>query len=324
MLIRALLAISVALFGTSSSLAQDSKGCKDTGSPAFLLRQNFSDIHLFDCATSVANAKGAEFSWSSDNVTNDDTWSVAGMAALALPFKGDFSKSPGQIAYMGAMVVPYAQLNRVTHSSLISKNVDTRIYGLSVELGFDADTLGRHYLRSSASSVDNEIKNSNYFHGIFEWIPVSKDICLGTVCGLLTPEQLAMHQGVPQILFRVAPELKIQYDQALENSAPVTFSGKTNSLRVGPEVTVVARLFYKEALPVLGGLVDLTNFVAKVTYHWDVETYSGNNFSWFDASLTYNIGKEGHLGLSASYQKGEAEETGAPTDIYKVTLTGKF
>lgn len=289
----------------------------------FLLRQNFSDIHLFDKPTAAADAKGAAFSWSDDRVADDQVWSVSGMIALAYSVPGRFSTGPGDVALMGLSFVPYAQLNRDSHSNVAKKNIDTQTAGMSLEAGFDADTAGRHYLRFSASNVNDRIKDANYFHSEAEWIPVyqfSQNYCVGESCGLIP---LSILGAGPQIIYKLSPELKSQYDLALDDSKPVFFSNERDSLRIGPEVTLLMKLFGPD-LAILNGLFDLSQFLAKATYHWDYETFSGREYSWIDTSLTYNIGKDGHLGLTASYQQGNDELSGQKTNATKLSLTGKF
>jgi hypothetical protein len=58
-------------------------------------------------------------------------------------------------------------------------------------------------------------------------------------------------------------------------------------------------------------------------YHWAYETYSGRGLSLFQSSLTHNIA-DGHLGLTGSYGRGNDEDTGVLSNIYKISLTGKL
>ncbi len=250
----ALFAIGCCLLDPTAGLAQDSvptRGdCDSSQTVTFLLRQNFSDIQLFDCASKVATAKGAEFSWSNDRVARDEAWTVNGMAAVAVSVRGDLSENTGRIGFMGATLAPYVQLNRETHSANTQKNTDTTIYGVSLEVGLDASALGRHYLRTSLSGVDDQIKNTNFFHAKFEWIPANKAICVGTACGVFASEQLSASPGMPQLMYRFSPEFKIQYDNALESSKPILFSGKDQSMRIGPEINFLTWFFYKEGGPI--------------------------------------------------------------------------
>jgi hypothetical protein len=291
----------------------------------FLLRQNFSDIHLFEDPTKVAEAKGASFSWTDDRVGDDRAWSANGMAAVAYSLPGDFAKKPGETAIMGVSFVPYVQLNRETHSKLTKKNSDVQTYGGSFELGLDTWTPGEHfqnYVRLSGSSVNDQVADTENFHSIAEWLPVykfTKNVCVGVVCGAIPVSQLG---SGPQVLYKFDPELKAIYDRTSDDNAPIFFSNKPEAFRIGPEVTLLMKLFGPEAV-ICDDYIDLAKFLFKATYYWNVETFSDRDFSWFDTSLTYNIG-DGHLGLTLSYQNGYLEVTGAQTDLTKISLTGKF
>jgi hypothetical protein len=308
--------------GSDAAKGAPKNNCKQ--GVIFLLRQNFSDLHLFECPTQAAEAKGASFSWTDDGVADDRAWSVNGMVAAAYSVGGDTASQPGETKLMGFSLAPYAQLNRETHSKLTKKNSDVQTLGGSLEVGFDTWTPGNHfqnYLRFSASSVEDQVQNNEYFHAIGEWLPVyafTDQLCIGVVCGAVPASQL----GSMQLLYRFSPELKVLYDRALDNSAPIFFSKESESVRIGPEVTLTTKLFGPGTV-LWPDYIDLSKFLFKTTYYWSIEANSGRDFSWFDSSLTYNLG-DGHLGLTLSYQNGYVEETGQETELTKLSLTGKF
>jgi hypothetical protein len=294
----------------------------------FLLRQNFSDIHVFEDPNKVAEAKGASFSWTDDRVAEDRIWSVNGMVALAYTIGGSFADQPGQVSLLGASFVPYAQLNRETHSKLTKKNSQIETYGASLEFGLDIGGSGEKYFnqqfwRISASSVNDVAKNKEIAHVSAEWIPIYRftdNFCIGLSCGLIPVSQLG---AGPQIIYKLNPEIRTLYDRAQDDGDHIFFSNEEDAIRIGPEVTLLMKLF-GPGLVIWEDYFDLSKFLFKTTYSWDYETNSGRDFSWLDTSLTYNLGKSGHLGLTASYQNGYSQDVGERTEVGKLSLTGKY
>jgi hypothetical protein len=299
----------VAKKAPSGAVVKEGKG-DDLQSPApevtFLVRDSFSDIWLFDKPTAVSSAKGATVSWSRDNIAHDATWSMHGMAAAAVSIPGDYAK-PGRISILGASLAAYVQVDREIHSNLTKKNADTIVGGGTSEIGID--TLGgSQYFRLSGAAVTDRIADQTSVTTMFEWLPVyGGDYCIGSPCSV---------PGLP-IIYRFQPELKVQYDRTTDAGALLAFSGRKQSLRIGPEFT----LLFKPFGPQVGFL---SQFHGQVTYHPWIEVYSNTRQSWLDASLTYNIDPKGHLGITGSYTRGYTETTGVLTDLYKIALTGKL
>jgi hypothetical protein len=272
----------------------------------FLVRDSFADIWLFDKPTAVSSAKGATVSWSRDNIAHDATWSIHGMAAAAISIPGDYAP-PGKISVLGASLAAYVQVDRENHSSLTKKNADTIVGGGTSEIGIDAFG-GSQYFRISGAAVTDRIAEQTSVATMFEWLPVyGGDYCIGSPCSLF---------GLP-IIYRFQPELKVQYNRTTDAGAFLAFSGRKDSLRIGPEFTML----FKPFGPQIGFLSQLHG---QVTYHPWIEAYSNTRQSWLAASLTYNIDPKGHLGITGSYTRGYTETTGVLTDLYKIALTGKL
>jgi hypothetical protein len=63
----------------------------------------------------------------------------------------------------------------------------------------------------------------------------------------------------------------------------------------------------------------LQKFSGSVSFDWYQDTISNRKYQHLLAMLTYNITK--NYGVTASYEDGEVEETGARIEITKVGLS---
>jgi hypothetical protein len=274
-----------------------------TTSLIFLLRKDFADIGLFSAPSPTKGADGAEFSLTRDKIANDTTWSADATAAVAYTyFEEDISTT-----FIGAAIAPYVKLNREIHSNNLDHNLDAKTVGVSGEVGFRNRLLGRgaDYFRGRFAVIEDDVRSTTIGHGTAEWLPT----------------YLWDARTIPGtfINYNFTPELKVQYDSTTERGKTLLFSGRQESLRIGPE----ASLHFKVVAPD-GFLSDyLKRVVGSFTYHWWTEVYSGRQNSWLDASLVYNLDEEGHIGLKFGYKRGYSEETGAKLDLYKISLTAK-
>lgn len=273
-----------------------------TSSLKFLLRKDFEDIRLFSDIVSNADAEGAEFSLSRDAIKKDTTWTADAIAALAYTYTVEDIHS----TFMGWTIAPYVRVNRELHSKNIDDNVDSTTLGLSGEVGFRNRLFGMSdHLRGSVAVLRDNVNAVDVTHASAEWIPYYLSR-FGTIPGTF-------------INYNFISEVKAEYDSTTATGKTLLFSGRQESLRVGPEATVR----FKAMVPD-GPLYDyLARFTAKVTYHWWTEVYSGRQDSWLDSSLTYNVDEEGHIGLKFSYKRGANEDTGVQTNLYKLSLTAK-
>jgi hypothetical protein len=269
----------------------------------FFLRKDFADVSLFSQPTATADAAGAEFSYSRDNIVRDSTFAGTGLVALAYRYITEDRFDP----FVGWTIAPYISFNRELHSRKIDDNVDTKTFGISGETGYQNPLfVGADYFRGRLAAVSDDIRLSTNVSGTFEWLPTYAWVG-GTLPGTY-------------VNFSFRPEVKVQYDSTTESGKTLLFSGRREALRAGPQ----AHLFLKFYGPP-GPVYDvLRQFSANVTYHWWTEIYSGRRESWLDSSLTYNIDPDGHIGIKLSYKRGQDEETGAKMDLYKVSLAAKL
>lgn len=78
-------------------------------------------------------------------------------------------------------------------------------------------------------------------------------------------------------------------------------------------------------LKAFGAPIPLLNKLSgSVTYSWARELYSGSDYDWLAARLTYNLDKEGYLGVSVGYENGNRAKTAEEVDQFTIALTGKL
>lgn len=276
----------------------------------FFLRKNFEDIGLFSDPTSTNDADGAEFSWQRDRNTGDTTWSADGTVAVAyavVPADNSFLLSS---KFRGLAIAPYVSATREVHSKNDSDNVDVKKFGVSGEIGwYDPNLTGSHYLRGSGAFKQDDVKDTSVAHGRLEYLPV----------WFWKRAHSYIPFGPVALLYSIRPSLLAQYDWTTEDGKTILFSDQRSALRVGPAVALWAR-FSTPPGP-LDYLFEQTFF--SLTYHWWTETYSGRSGSWLDAGIVRNLDPDGNIALKFSYRIGQNEDTGADTDLYKVSLTAK-
>ncbi len=271
------------------------------------LRKTWTDIDLGSCPQAAKSATGALLSYSDDQIKHNDTWSAIGTAALI------YSPQPAIGSPYVFSTGVYTSLNKVTNSAAAqsSSNSDQIGYGGFLQGGVVSTTFSTYsanYLRLRGGEVDDNIKNTTAANFVAEWIPVYDDGNFKIHSGIQIPGTLA--------LFRIDPEIQAQYVELTGKKQSSAFNGLTRALPVGPQVTL---RFYP-------GTSDFwSHIVPTFTYWWAYEPYSVRTITWLDASLTYNLDQDGHLGISVSYEKGNNVDTGGTyTNMYLLSLTGKI
>lgn len=281
-----------------------------------LIRRSFVDVFLFSCPTATADARGAEFAYTRNEISNNSTWAVNGMAALSYQHFGDYG------GVLGYALTPFVQIERQTNSrfALRSRNTDLLTGGFSGEIGFDAGVWS-HYSRVTGSFGADNVNRIDYRSVAYEWLPVACTIS-GAAINIACPTSFA---GL--FIYRVHPSALIQYDAIEGQDAILGFSNRRDALRVGGRVLLSVRTIPRVAEmmgwgPAFAGF--LNSFVLNASYHGAEEVYTGKFFQFFDAALTYNIDPAGFSGLTFSYNKGKSETTGEKIDLFKAALVIKY
>jgi hypothetical protein len=281
-----------------------------------LVRRSFTDVFLFSCPTTTADARGAEFAYTRNEVANNSSWAINGMAALSYQHFGDYG------GVLGYAFTPYVQVERQTNSksSLRSRNTDLITGGFSGEIGIDAGAWS-HYSRVSGAFSSDNVNRIDYRSVAYEWLPVACTIN-GAALNLACPTSFA---GV--FLYRIHPSLLMQYDTVEGLDGILGFSNRREALRVGGRVLLNVRTIPALADimgwgPEVAGFVN--SFVLNASYHAAEEVYTGKYYQFFETALTYNLDPAGISGLTFSYNKGKSETTGDRIDLLKAALVLKY
>lgn len=272
---------------------------------SFLLRRDWKDIGPLGCPQKVDKATGAEIAFADDQANHNRIWSINGTAAVTYSSIMDQDEvwwKPSITSFAS-----YVTVNRVANSAVdsASDNVDKLVYGGALSLAFNNETGGNNFT-FRGGGVENHIKGTTSANFTAEYSPAYAPLLVHTV----VPRVL----GLP-MNFRYDPELILQYNEATGPKQVLDFNGRSQALRIGPQVS-----FYLFGLP--DGFFAKMN--ASFTYHWAYETYAQKNLSWLQTALTYNIDDAGHLGVALTYSRGNDEDTGTFTNIYRIGLTGKI
>lgn len=280
----------------------------------FILRQDFTDISLFECPTApnIQRAIGSRISLTFDELAHTTSVSVDGLAAGAVRYYRD-PQTDGP--FRGIEFGPYLQGNEMYQFSsptAPSKTSDTMTAGGYTEFGFGGSEEQNYFRIRGGEVFGSSGTGSETFVG--EWIPVYDTWHIGTSYSLHGTD----------VVYQFSPELMVQYDQ-LEYGPNkyLLFFAHNDALRIGPEV--VLKLWLDSRLitdPFWQNVADKTTFT--VTYHASQDAYSGRNYSWLQPVLTYNLDDAGHFALSASYGYGNLEATANMASQFKMGLAGKF
>lgn len=286
--------------------AYQKSGCQGFG---FLLRQDWKDMGYGNCPDTIDKATGAQVSYTDDRVAANRIWAVHGTTAIV--YNANIPNKPDTYSFSRIGFGGYATVNRLTNSatSQAKSNIDTAAYGgfAILALATPVDVGWTHWFRIRGGGVENHLKDITNVNVTGEWLPVNPNWYFHRPFQPL---------GLPTII-RFDPELIVQYDSVQGKNQILTFNNRPDSLRVGPQLAV-------KILPPPGASDFLARFNGNVSYHWMYETYSGKKLNWFDSSLTYNLDQAGNFGLTGSYSRGQDENTGADTNLYKLSLSGKI
>lgn len=279
-----------------------------------MLRSSFTDVWLFDKrvgVSDIADAEGAQFSYTDDRVTGNRSWSAHAMGAVVYQYLHDRYPKDGSLNFIGLSVAPYVQIDRISNSNpkAAVNNVDELTFGGSAEIGFDLGP-GANYFRARGAGVEDRVSGTSSGSGIFEWIPVIDGV-------LNSPFNI----GTLPITFVFAPELKVRYDEILVDD----ITSRKQYMTRGDAQVFLKYAAIADALPDgLKKIGFLATLHGQTTASWLTSGFDGRSYAYFHSSLTVNLDSEGYIGLSTSYTRGRSEDSGRRQDIWKLSLTGKL
>jgi hypothetical protein len=282
----------------------------------FLLRNSWADLGVLGACigggVSVDKAKGATASFTQDYVASNRIWAAQGMGAAVLS-DCDLSLRPkpggGDSGFLEKSVAIYAQVNSSYNSNakLTSKNTDTRTAGLAGEIAY-LHAGDYEVFRLTPNVVQDAIKSTSAVAVMGQYLPVwvSRPGIWHTT-----------YTFGGNVSYQFDPTFDVQYASTTNRAKPILYSGRDQSLRVGPELTLIVTPF------ALGN-----EFWSRIgiteTFHPWYEAYSSNTSYWWSNSLTYNLTSDGNFAIGISYNRGLDENSGAVTNQYVVSLNGKL
>jgi hypothetical protein len=290
------------------------------------LRSDFNDLGPLNCPSDYATAQGASLSLGYNALTNQTSAALDGLVAATKYFPGVVSQGN---PFMGATAGVFVQANDTylfQPTPAQTTNSDTITAGAFAQTALNFFGHGYDLFRFRSGYVQGS--TGAYFYSyVAEWVPVHAKI----------------EEGQPvfntPIIASVIPELMVQYDEF--GGGPnkyVIFGFGREDLRIGPQVIMqfsLGNLYTRNPGDI--AWAPLAPWSALVSYHASWDEYTGRNFSWTSASITYTFGKiahvdndepkddkTGHVGLSLSYGYGNSETTGNLTNQVKLGLSVKF
>ena len=207
-------------------------------------------------------------------------------------------------------IAAYAQINSDYNSNATfakKNNADTRTAGLSAEVAYLHSSGDIDVFRVTPNVVFDNIKNTTAAAVMAEYAPVwiYKNLWA----------DIPIFGNTTHIQFD--PDFKLQYANAMEASKPLQFSGKDQSLRIGPELAVLIK-----PLDVAGSFLSHIGSL-KLSIPGMKRTPAADRY-WWDNSIYYNISDDGNFAVKLSYQRGEDENSGTMTNQYILSLAGKY
>ena len=273
-----------------------------------LLRSTWSDVGILANPIEAQKAAGATIAFTQNYVGANRNWTAQGVAAVGYSNITPFT--PGVTGgWFDKTVAVYVQdnSNYNTNAKLTSKNSDTRTAGLAGELGY-VDLSGNNYqfFRVTPSVTQDAIKGTTSVAIMGEYIPAFQGLW----------DNFGYFGG--NINAQVDPDLKVQYASTTDTKNPLAFSEKSQSLRIGPEVTLIVQPYTAGTNPFLDRIA------LNVTYHPWYDTYAKHAAYWWTNALVYNLTTDGNFAVSAKYNRGLDENSGEMTNQYIIGLSGKL
>jgi hypothetical protein len=279
-------------------------------SPYFIfLRSTWSDVGLLANPIEAQKAAGATIAFTQDYAAANKNWTAQGVIAAGYSNIAPFTPGVTAGGWFDRTVAIYVQdnANYNTNAKLTSKNSDSRTAGLVGELGY-VDMSGNNYqfLRLTPSVTQDAIKNTTSVAVMGEYIPAFQGLW----------DTFGYFGG--NINAQIDPELKVQYASTTDPKNPLAFSGKLQSLRVGPEVTLIVQPF------TMGNNPFLDRIALNVTFHPWYDPYANRAEYWWTNALVYNLTTDGNFAVSVKYNRGLDENSGQMTNQYILGLSGKL
>lgn len=280
------------------------------------LRKSMDDLGTWLNPGKLEKAAGAQFSFSQDNVTNNRNWSAQGLLGVRLLRWG----APETIPYISeSMFALYTQFDREFNSKLTKNDVNDLTMGFSSEVAVPNIGGATWYMRANGeilTDFDGNVRSWDVRGELQPFGNLDRD----------GPNTIFSYMGTPLPLgpyfyLTVTPKLRAEYRGRLEGSDDPLFALHDRVLRAGPLLTVNidGDTVFPEHTPWWAQRLHY-----QLVYGYLYDTLSSLSYNYLDTSLTFNLDKQGYLGLSFSYRKGKVEASGKDIDLAKVSLSAKY
>jgi hypothetical protein len=289
-----------------------SGGTNGSGEPNpyfVFLRSSWTDVGILANPVDAQKAVGATVTFTNDYVAANRNWTAQGVLAAGFSNVDPITPGVTPAGWFDRSVAIYVQENssRNSNATLVSKNSDTRTAGLSGELGYvDASGNNFQFLRATPSVTQDAIKGTTSVAIMGEYIPAFKGLW----------DTHAYFDG--NINAQFDPELVVQYTSTTNTKNPVPFSGKSQSLRLGPEATLIVQPYSAGTNPILDRLA------FSITFHPWYDTYARGVSYWWTNAIVYNLTTDGNFAVTAKYNRGLDDTSGQMTNQYILGLSGKL
>lgn len=278
-----------------------------------LLRYDWVDVGTLSCPDTTDFAQGAQFSFTHDRETKNKVWNAHGMAGVfySSTEDNDINRYDLFRTAFGA----YFSFDQNDNSKNKDEDVEKLAYGGSLELGISspATVAWDHYIRIRGGGVRDGVNNVDSVAITAEYIPSILD------ARIHYPSTEILGIKLP-FSYLFTPSLLAQYNRLVSNDSGLAFNDRRNAYRLGPQLGLKIRPLAQDVAE-----DDIwSRWLITASYHWGYEFERGKDIELLNAAFTYNLDEVGHIGVTASYQRGNDEDTGVRANLFRVGLSGKF
>jgi hypothetical protein len=268
------------------------------------VRGKASDLYIDrDQQKDFQGTSQAIASYAADNIAGKDTATLKG--AFGYTIQTDLFKASGQ----RFDVVPYLETNTVVvdvDADSKTKPSATRTLntGILASLFLVSSSELGHVLNFRPDLLFDLEDDSRLFTGKLQYIPVVRGLLNDFI--RFVPDRDDFASFKPVLDFRADAGMYTEKGSnpiALEESRVVRLGGQAG-------ITIVSDW-------------DPVPLSFSSSYTW-FEAITGRDIGYFSATLTWHLDPKKYFGISASYAKGEREETAKKEEQWTIGLTGRF
>lgn len=295
---------------SSPSPAQDQNPCH-TSNNAILLRSAYFAQSIFGTlpkqdADSLKSVTPATFSFSRDNLTDTDVFTLSGAVSFVghSVFKNCNTQAIGALkerAYSAGVV-----FDRSSSSNPEDEELDSLVLNLNADYFFqDLPIFSSHYLTGSAALISDFGFDSAVLSTSINWQPSHPKAAIG-VAHLI---------GDLPFSIRWQPRLKLDFQSILDSGDKQELLDKKDSLFLSPSIS--AQLFLESD-------IFADTFIDLNYQHMEDLLNSEKSFDFFEASLNIPLDISNHFLFQARYREGNLPSSRQDVDDYLLGIGVRF